>query len=164
MRREKGITQKQLSSELGISIAYVNLIENNRRDITVPLLIKVAKLFNIELSDLTSDYNKQLNSDLMDIFSDNLFEEHDLKNIDIKDFSMNSPVVGEAVRTLYHKYLQNKKDLALLSDQMISVKQDISDTAGSELSSADLISDILQSNNNFFMELEEIATQEVSVN
>jgi hypothetical protein len=73
---------------------------------------------------------------------------------------MNSPVVGEAVRTLYHKYLQNKKDLALLSDQMISVKQDISDTAGSELSSADLISDILQSNNNFFMELEEIATQE----
>ena len=160
LRREKGITQKQLSSELGISIAYVNLIENNRRDITVPLLIKVAKLFNIELSALTSDYNKQLNSDLMDIFSDNLFEEHDLKNVDIKDFSMNSPVVGEAVRTLYHKYLQNKKDLALLSDQMISVKQDISDTAGSELSSADLISDILQSNNNFFMELEEIATQE----
>ena len=99
LRREKGITQKQLSSELGISIAYVNLIENNRRDITVPLLIKVAKLFNIELSDLTSDYSKQLNSDLMDIFSDNLFEEHDLKNVDIKDFSMNSPVVGEAVRT-----------------------------------------------------------------
>ena len=33
---------------------------------------------------------------------------------------------------------------------MISVKQDISDTAGSELSSADLISDMLQSNNNFY--------------
>ncbi len=160
LRREKGITQKQLSSELGISVAYINLIENNRRDITVPLLIKVAKLFNIELSDLTSDYNKQLNSDLMDIFSDNLFEEHDLKNIDIKEFSMNSPVVGEAVRSLYKKYLQNKKDLALLSDQMISVKQDISDSSGSELSSADLISDILQSNNNFFKELEEIATKE----
>ena len=79
LRREKGITQKQLSIELGISVAYINLIENNRRDITVPLLIKVAKLFNIELSDLTSDYNKQLNSDLMDIFSDTLFEEQDLK-------------------------------------------------------------------------------------
>ena len=160
LRREKGITQKQLSSELGISVAYINLIENNRRDITVPILIKVAKLFNIELSDLTNDYNKQLNSDLMDIFSDNLFEDHDLKNIDIKEFSMNSPVVGEAVRSLYNKYLQNKKDLALLSDQMVSVKQDISDTSGSELSSADLISDILQSNNNFFKELEEIATKE----
>ena len=47
LRREKGITQKQLSSELGISIAYINLIENNRRDITVPLLIKVAKFLLI---------------------------------------------------------------------------------------------------------------------
>ena len=160
LRREKGITQKQLSSELGISVAYINLIENNRRDITVPLLIKVAKLFNIELSDLTSDYNKQLNSDLMDIFSDNIFEEHDLKNIDIKDFSMNSPIVGDAVRSLYKKYLQNKKDLALLSDQMISVRQDISDSATSEMSSADLVSDLLQSNNNYFSELEDIASKE----
>ena len=160
LRREKGITQKQLSIELGISVAYINLIENNRRDITVPLLIKVAKLFNIELSDLTSDYNKQLNSDLMDIFSDTLFEEQDLKNIDVKEFAMNSPIVGDAVRTLYQKYLQNRKDLALLSDQMISVKQDISDAAGSEMSSADLVSDMLQSNNNFFSELEDIASKE----
>ena len=100
-------------------------------------MIKVAKLFNIELSDLTSDYNKQLNSDLMDIFSDNIFEEHDLKNIDIKDFSMNSPIVGDAVRSLYKKYLQNKKDLALLSDQNdLKARQDISDLATSEMSSA----------------------------
>ena len=114
------------------------------------MVIKVAKLFNIELSELTSDYNKQLNSDLMDIFSDTIFEEHDLKNIDVKEFSMNSPIVGDAVRSLYQKYLQNKKDLALLSDQIISVKQDISSTSQSAISSADLVSDILQSNNNFF--------------
>ena len=73
---------------------------------------------------------------------------------------MNSPIVGDAVRTLYQKYLQNRKDLALLSDQMISVKQDISDAAGSEMSSADLVSDMLQSNNNFFSELEDIASKE----
>ncbi len=163
LRREKGITQKQLSIELGISVAYINLIENNRRDITVPLLIKVAKLFNIELSELTSDYNKQLNSDLMDIFSDTIFEEHDLKNIDVKEFSMNSPIVGDAVRSLYQKYLQNKKDLALLSDQIISVKQDISSTSESAISSADLVSDILQSNNNFFLDLEDIATKEAGM-
>ena len=100
----------------------------------------------------------------MDIFSDNLFEEHDLKNMDIKDFSMNSPIVGDAVRSLYKRYVQNRKDLAALSDQMISIKQDISDTTGSEISSADLISDLLQSNNNFFIELEEIAAKGVKIN
>ena len=44
LRREKGITQKQLSSELGISIAYINLIENNRRDITVPSFNKSSQI------------------------------------------------------------------------------------------------------------------------
>ena len=161
LRREKSITQKDLAKDLNISVAYINLIENNRRSITVPLILKIASLFNIELSELTNDYNKQLNSDLMDIFSDNIFEEHELKNNDIKDFSINSPIVGDAVRTLYDKYIQNKKDLALLADQMISVKQDISDTVGSDKTSAEFISDILQSNNNCFPNIEEIANQQL---
>ena len=162
LRREQSLTQRDLANKLDISVAYINLIENNRRSITVPILLKVAKLFNIELSELTNDYNKQLNSDLMDIFSDNIFEEHELKNNDIKDFCVNSPIVGDAVRTLYDKYLQNKKDLGELADQMISVKQEISDTVGSEKSSADFISDMLQSNNNYFSDIEEISEKETS--
>ena len=43
---------------------------------------------------------------------------------------------------------------------MISVRQDISDSATSEMSSADLVSDLLQSNNNYFSELEDIASKE----
>ena len=88
LRRGQNLTQRDLANKLDISVAYINLIENNRRSITVPILLKVAKLFNIELSELTNDYNKQLNSDLMDIFSDNIFEEHELKNNDIKDIKI----------------------------------------------------------------------------
>ena len=160
LRRGQSLTQRDLASKLDISVAYVNLIENSRRSITVPILLKIASLFNIELSELTNDYNKQLNSDLMDIFSDNIFEEHKLKNNDIKDFCVNSPIVGDAIRTLYDKYLQNKKDLGELADQMISAKQEISDTVGSEISSADFISDMLQSNNNYFSDIEEISERE----
>ena len=158
LRKEKRITQKKLASDLGISVSYINLLENNRRNITKKLLFNLAKLFDIELSELTSDYNKQLNSDLVDIFSDTLFDEHEFKNNEVKDLSINSPGIGDAVRILYDKYTQNRKDLALLADQMISVKQEISDTAGSVSSSADVISDMLQSNNNFFPKLEEISS------
>ena len=163
LRREKNLTQKALAKELNISVAYINLIENNRRSITVPLLLNIASLFNIELSELTNDYNKQLNSDLMDIFSDSIFEEHELKNNDVKDFAMNSPIVGDAVRTLYDKYSQNRKDLVLLADQMISVKQEISGAMATDKPSADLISDLLQSNNNYFAKLEEIANEEINL-
>ncbi len=162
LRIGQSLTQRDLANKLDISVAYINLIENSRRSITAPILLKVANLFNIELSELTNDYNKQLNSDLIDIFSDNIFEEHELKNNDIKDFCVNSPVVGDAVRTLYDKYIQNKKDLGELADQMISVKQEISDTVGSEKSSADFISDMLQSNSNYFSDLEEISEKETS--
>ena len=87
------------------------------------------------------------------------------RNNDIKDFCVNAPIVGDAVRTLYDKYTQNKKDLGELADQMISVKQEISDTVGSEKTSADFISDILQSNNNYFSDIEEIAEKEaLSIN
>ena len=53
--------------------------------------------------------------------------------------------------------------MAALSDQIISIKQDISDTTGSEMSSADLVSDLLQANSNYFSELEEIAAQEAKL-
>ncbi len=157
LRRDKKITQKVLASKLGISISYINLIENNKRNITIDLLFRVAEFFNIELSQLTNDYNRQLNSDLVDIFSDSLFEEHDLKSEDLKEFTMNSPLIGDAVRILYDKYVRNRKDLVLLADQMISVKQDLSDTAESFSSSAEIISDMLQSNSNYFPKLEDIS-------
>ena len=34
LRREKKVTQRELAQELGISISYINLIENNRRRYT----------------------------------------------------------------------------------------------------------------------------------
>jgi len=159
LRREKNITQKDLAIKLQISLPYVNLIENNKRKITIPLLLKVAKTFDIDISQLTTDYNRQLNSDLIDIFTDGVFDEHKFSNDDIKELTINSPKIGDAVRTLYDKYIQNRKNLALLADQMISVKQEISDTVGSESSTTDIISDMLQSNNNYFPQLENISSQ-----
>ncbi len=160
LRREYNLTQAQLSEKLDISIAYINLIENNRRNITVPLLLKLAKLFNISLSDLTSDDNERLVSDLMDIFSDTIFENHDLRSNDVKDFAISSPLIGDSVRTLYDKYQKNKKDLEVLAEQMISFKQGIVEPLQKDRVNSDVISDLLQSNNNYFEDLEDLSNLE----
>jgi DNA-binding XRE family transcriptional regulator len=47
MRRERSLTQKRLASILGISTPYLNLIENNRRNVTGKILIILAQEFNI---------------------------------------------------------------------------------------------------------------------
>ena len=60
LRREKNLTQKVLAKELDISVAYINLIENNRRSITVPLLLKIASLFNKFTKTLSNYFQKEL--------------------------------------------------------------------------------------------------------
>ena len=42
-RRSKGISQSDFSKNLCISASYLNLLENGRRTLTVPLLIKIGK-------------------------------------------------------------------------------------------------------------------------
>ena len=50
LRRKESLSQVQLAERLGISPSYLNLIENDRRPLTAPLLIKLAQIFHIDLS------------------------------------------------------------------------------------------------------------------
>ena len=68
MRRERSLTQKRLASILGISTPYLNLIENNRRNVTGKILIILAQEFNIELADIGKENDANLLSDIMEVF------------------------------------------------------------------------------------------------
>ena len=49
LRLRHGLTQVDLAGRLGISASYLNLIEHNQRAVTVPLLLKLGQLFEINL-------------------------------------------------------------------------------------------------------------------
>ncbi len=157
LRQEKKITQKQLSKEIGISVAYLNLIENNKRTVTGKIIKEISKVCNTDLSEFTTDYHKKLNLDLKKIFSDSIFENHEVKTTGMRDLFLYSPSLGDAVRTLYEKYSQKSKDVAKLSEQIIEIKQEISGSSSVEQNSADIISDMLQKNRNYFADLEKVA-------
>ena len=55
LRRRQGLTQAKLAEKLGISTSYLNLIENNRRPLSAPVLIKLAQLFQVDLQTFASD-------------------------------------------------------------------------------------------------------------
>ena len=97
LRRQKKMSQAELAGVLGISASYLNLIEHNRRRITVPLLFKVAAHFGIEAGELAESDESRLAGDLMEIFGDDLFAESDLTNLDIRDLAVSNPAVGRAV-------------------------------------------------------------------
>ena len=47
LRRARNLSQAQLAETLEISASYLNLIEHNRRRITVPLLFRIAGFFGV---------------------------------------------------------------------------------------------------------------------
>ena len=99
-RRSKGRSQSELSKNLGISASYLNLIESGRRTITVPLLIKIGNELGISLKDLTTESNKRLLSDVMEVLSNELFEDLDITNHETSEFISNNPNIAKALLTL----------------------------------------------------------------
>lgn len=50
LRRRHHMSQVELAARLGISASYLNLIEPNRRALPAPLPIKLAQVFQLDLT------------------------------------------------------------------------------------------------------------------
>ncbi|CAA0088557.1 HTH-type transcriptional regulator PrpR [Starkeya nomas] len=150
LRRTKRISQADLATALGISASYLNLIEHNRRRITVPLLMKISGYFGIEPGELVENDEPRLVGDLMELFSDELFAEHALTNQDIRDLAASNPTVGRAVVRLFDQFK------TLREAHRTGATGALDDDAGSH-PATDAVSDFIQENANYFPTLEAAA-------
>jgi len=154
LRRQEGLSQAALAIELGISASYLNLIEHNRRNLTVPLLIKLAERFELELSEIAESDEGRLSADLMEAFGDDLFGDIDLTTTDVRDLVTSNSTVARAILALYDRYRNMRDDAETVGAQARTNHDDvtISDRLPSEQ-----VSDFLQTRANYFPELEESA-------
>ena len=104
LRRERKLTQAQMAGELGLSASYLNLLEHNQRPVTVPVLIKLAQRFSIDVESFSDDDDKRLLSGLMEAFADPLFDVHEITAVELKEVVALSPALGQAMLTLYQAY------------------------------------------------------------
>ena len=144
LRRQKRQSQAELAGALGISASYLNLIEHNRRRITVPLLFKIAAHFGVEAGELAESDESRLAGDLMEIFGDDAFADCDLTNLDIRDFATSNPAVGRAVIRLFDRYRALRRTAGTGAPAV----------EGGYHIATDAISDFIQANANHFPSLE----------
>lgn len=52
VRKYKGFTQKELAYKIGVSYNYLSNIENNKFDIRLGLLLRIAEELNCDVKDL----------------------------------------------------------------------------------------------------------------
>ena len=121
MRLERGLTQKQMAEELGISTSYLNLIERNQRPVTVQLLLKLGQSYDIDLQRFAVDDEARVAALLKETFGDPLFARSGVTNQDIQDMAAASPVGGEAVFALFRSYRE-------LVDNALNLAEGLSDT------------------------------------
>ncbi|MGD9537880.1 MAG: short-chain fatty acyl-CoA regulator family protein [Alphaproteobacteria bacterium] len=157
LRRERGLTQAQMAERLGVSTSYLNLIERNQRPVTVQFLLKLGQVFDIDLQRFAADDEARVFALLSEVFSDPLYVRHEIGTQDIRDMAATSPVLGEAVFTLYRAYRE------LLANTM-SASEGMSNRPPEPVAAlapfpGEEAQDFFQSNDNYFGALEQAAEQ-----
>ncbi len=153
-RRKLGISQLDLSKKLFISPSYLNLIESGKRKINVDLLLKLSNELNIEISDISKKIDSNLYQNLMDLLGDNLFENLDITNFEIKDLINTNPLIAKALIKLGDNYKQKKQDIV---SKVENISGKFIDSRKNSFP-GEVVSDFIQENENFFPKLEDFAS------
>ncbi len=152
LRRERGLSQVQLAEQLGISASYLNLIEHNRRNLSAPLLIKIAELFSLDLKSLSTEHHARAVADVMEVFGDPMFDPHDVTNQEVRDLCASTPSVARALVALYQSYRAAREAADTLAAAVSEGDLEGMDTAHLP---TEEVSDLVQRNLNHFPELED---------
>lgn len=159
LRRARGMSQAALADALGVSASYLNLIEHNRRKLTVALMLRIAELFGVGAESLAEGDEGQLFADVMDVLGDDLFEEIDLTNTDARELVTATPNAARALLQLYDAWRKARADLRSLAAQSAGAEAESGPFVLAALAPADQISDMIQERSNHFDDLEREAAR-----
>jgi len=152
LRRSRKESQAQMAKALGVSPAYINLLENNQRSLSVQVLLRLSEVYGVDWRDMVDDDASTLLSDLRKVFQDPVFgaDKPDLQ--ELRAALVHCPLLASNLMTLYKSY-------AIVTDRLMS----ISDDRGGEVSrliSANpetVVHDLFRRHKNHFPMLEQAA-------
>ena len=150
-RINMGFSQANLSKSIGISPSYLNLIESGKRKIPISLLIKVADKLNLSIKDFSVESNKRLLSDVMEVLSNEIFDDLKITNHDTSNFIGSNPNIAKALLSINDEYKSFKEDMQNRLETMEINTEAIEKPSRLPV---EIVSDILQENKNYFHELE----------
>ena len=145
-RRKLGVSQADMARKLSISPSYLNLIESGKRKINVDLLLKLANELGIEISDISKKTDTNLYQNLMDVLGDNLFEDLDITNFDIKEIVNSNPLIAKALVKLGDNYKKKSQDIV---NKVENISGKFIDNQKNSFP-GEVVSDFIQENENYF--------------
>lgn len=118
LRRELGLTQANMATDLDISPSYVALMERNQRPVTADLLLALARTYHVDLAYLADGGQDEMSARLKAVLREPIFADIDLPALDISDISASYPGFGEALLRLHTAYSEEQMALAERREQI----------------------------------------------
>ncbi len=112
LRRELGLTQSAMAEDLGISPSYIALIERNQRPLTADLLLRLARSYKLDMSELAADERDDYAQRLAVMLKDPIFADIELSALEVADIATSFPGVAEAMLRLHGAYAREQQALA----------------------------------------------------
>ncbi|MGY6549225.1 MAG: helix-turn-helix domain-containing protein [Roseinatronobacter sp.] len=117
LRQEAGETQGAMARRLGISSAYVNLLENNQRSVSVSILLRLFEQYGVDWHDLSDDSAGARLSDLRGALQDPLFDDLRPDLHELRAAQTHAPALLDAFLHLHRAYHSATDQLLALAAQ-----------------------------------------------
>lgn len=117
LRQEQGETQGGMARRLGISAAYVNLLENNQRSVSVAILLRLFEQYGVDWRDIVEDDSGARLGDLRGALADPLFDDTRPDLAELRAALTHAPTLAEAFQRLHRAYLSASDQLLALAAQ-----------------------------------------------
>jgi len=150
LRRQHKQTQADMAKALGISTAYVNLLENNQRSLSVQVLMSLADVYGVDWRDLIKDEDSTLLADLRNVVRDPIFGEAVPDLMELRAAIDHAPGLVEQFMFLYRTHRSALDKLMRLGGERMP---DDLLTSSPEA----VIHDFFRDHSNYFAELEAAA-------
>ncbi|RLT94501.1 short-chain fatty acyl-CoA regulator family protein [Ketobacter sp.] len=118
LREQTALSQAELASRLGLSASYLNQIENDQRPLTVQVLLKLAGVFDVDLSHFSEEEDDRLVAEIKDCLEDPLFENEKLPLTELKEIVTRSPAFARHFLSLYQSYHQSQQNYVGLAEDV----------------------------------------------
>ena len=112
LRRELGLTQAQVAHDLDISASYVALLERNQRPLTADLLLRLARTYRMDLTDIAANGGADYAARLVAALKDPMFADIDLPALEVSDIATSFPGISEAFLRLHTAWAERQLELA----------------------------------------------------
>ncbi len=118
LRTKVGLTQKDFAAKLGISLPYLNQMENNNRPLSTAVLLGLAQDFGADVTEFAASDTDRLLSDMREALADPIFADAAPALADLRLAASNAPTLARAFLELHRAYRQTHERLASLDEAL----------------------------------------------